>query len=161
MLIRPFTPADSVVVNSVALAAFAQYENIYSDWIVLIRGVGAMDALADSGEIFVADDDGEIVGAVAYIPPGALPRADFFEADWPIIRMLVVSPSARGRGIGRKLTEKCIELARRDKAEVISLHTSPAMEVALSLYLKMGFKLHRHVPDRFGMPYGVYLLNLL
>jgi hypothetical protein len=34
------------------------------------------------------------------------------------------------------------------------------MEVALSLYDKMGFKLERRVPDRFGVPYGVYLLPL-
>jgi ribosomal protein S18 acetylase RimI-like enzyme len=74
--------------------------------------------------------------------------------------MLVVDPRARGKGIGRSLTEACIERARRDGASAISLHTSPAMEAALALYLKMGFELERPVPDRFGVPYGVYLLRL-
>ncbi len=53
-----------------------------------------------------------------------------------------------------------VQRARRDGASVIALHTSPAMDVALALYLRMGFKLERRVPDRFGVPNAVYLLRL-
>jgi GNAT superfamily N-acetyltransferase len=148
-------------VNDVALAAFAQYQGVYSDWETLMRGVGAMAALAKHGELLVADVDGAVVGAVAYFGPGTTPRADFFEPEWPIIRMLVVDPAARGTGIGRQLTEACIDRARRDGARLIALHTSPAMVVALAMYLKMGFVLERRVPDRFGVTYGVYVLHLL
>jgi ribosomal protein S18 acetylase RimI-like enzyme len=74
--------------------------------------------------------------------------------------MLVVAPQARGQGLGRSLTQACIDRARRDDAAAIALHTSPAMAVALALYLRMGFRLERRVPDRFGVPYGVYLLDL-
>jgi ribosomal protein S18 acetylase RimI-like enzyme len=160
MLIRPYDPADADAVNAVALAAFAQYRGVYDDWETLSRGVGATSALAEHAELIVAAEDGRVAGAVAYCPPGSEPRADFFEPGWPIIRMLVVDPAARGKGIGRRLTEECIQRARRDGAEVIALHTSPAMEVALALYLRMGFRLARRVPDRFGVPYAVYLLPL-
>jgi ribosomal protein S18 acetylase RimI-like enzyme len=119
-----------------------------------------MAALAETGEILVAEAEGAVVGAVAYIGPGRSPRADFFEPEWPIIRMLTVDPAARGQGIGRRLTQACLDLARRDAAEVIALHTSPAMEVALALYFRMGFKLLRRVPDRFGVPYAVYVKPL-
>lgn len=146
--------------NAVALAAFAQYECVYSDWEVLTRGVGAMAALAQQGEVIIAEEDGAIVGAVAYFAPGTSPRADFFEPEWPIIRMLVVDPAARGRGVGRRLTEECVGRAQRDGAAVIALHTSPAMAAALALYLKLGFELERRLPDRFGVPYGVYLMDL-
>lgn len=146
--------------NAVALAAFEQYRGVYSDWDTLQRGVGSMSALADGAEIVVAEDGGEIVGAVAYCPPLSQPRADFFEPEWPIVRMLVVRPGARGRGIGRLLTDACIERARRDGAPLIALHTSPAMEVALAMYLRMGFTLVRRVADRFGVPYGVYAMRL-
>lgn len=74
--------------------------------------------------------------------------------------MLVVDPAARGQGIGRRLTEACLDRGRRDGAEVIALHTSPAMDVALGLYLRMGFRLEKKVPDRFGVPYAVYLKPL-
>jgi GNAT superfamily N-acetyltransferase len=161
MLIRPFTHTDAAAVNAVALAAFAQYQGVYSDWGDLMRGVGAMAALAEHAEVLVADVDGAVAGAVAYFGPGTTPRADFFEPEWPIIRMLVVDPAARGTGIGRQLTEACIDCARRDGARLIALHTSPAMEVALAMYLKMGFVLERRVPDRFGVSYGVYVLRFL
>ena len=160
MLIRPYRPSDAQAVNAAALAAFEQYRGVYSEWDVLERGVGSMSALADTGEIIVAEDASRLMGAVAYFGPNSVPRADFFEAEWPIIRMLVVDPAGRGKGIGRRLTDACIERARRDGAAVIALHTSPAMEVALAMYLRMGFRLEKKVPDRFGVPYAVYLKPL-
>ena len=161
MRIRPFSPDDAAAVNAVALAAFAQYRGVYDDWDTLARGVGAMASLAEGGEIMVAEnEDATVVGAVAYFGPGSQPRADFFEAGWPLIRMLVVDPAARGQGVGRSLTEACIARARHEGAQLIALHTSPAMEVALAMYLRMGFALDRKVPDRFGVPYGVYLMRL-
>lgn len=160
MHLRPFTPADADSVNAVARSAFAQYEGVYSDWDALVTAVGSMASLAEQGEIVVAESAEKLVGAVAYCPPGSVPRADFFEPDWPIVRMLVVDPDARGEGVGRALTLECIRRARRDGAPLVALHTSPAMQVALSLYLKMGFRLARPVPDRFGVPYGVYTLDL-
>lgn len=74
--------------------------------------------------------------------------------------MLVVEPSNRGKGIGRSLTDVCIERAKRDKSKVIALHTSPIMEVALKMYLRMGFSLHCGAPAIHGVSYGVYIKNL-
>jgi ribosomal protein S18 acetylase RimI-like enzyme len=119
-----------------------------------------MADLSKHAELIVAEDEGQILGAVAYCPPGSTPRADFFDPQWSIVRMLVVAPSGRGRGIGRRLTNECIYRSRRDEASAISLHTSPVMEVALNMYLRMGFNRRRRVPDRFGVPYGVYTLQL-
>lgn len=158
--VRDFREADAEAVDSVALEAFEQYRHVYSDWATLERAVGRMSALAKEADLLVVEADARIVGAVAYCPPFSEPRASFFEPHWPLVRMLVVAPDARGRGLGRSLTEACIERARRDGAASIALHTSPAMEVALSLYLRMGFRLERRVPDRFGVPYAVYLLDL-
>jgi ribosomal protein S18 acetylase RimI-like enzyme len=158
--VRAFEAADAEAVNAVALDSFEQYRGVYDDWETLERAVGATSALAEDAQLLVAELDGKIAGAVAYCPPFSETRASFFEPSWPLIRMLVVAPAARGRGLGRSLTEACIERARRAGASAIALHTSPVMEVALALYLRMGFTLERRVPDRFGVPYAVYLLDL-
>jgi ribosomal protein S18 acetylase RimI-like enzyme len=107
----------------------------------------------------VAELAGNIVGAVAYIPPHR-PKAPYFEKAWPIIRSLVVDPTCRRIGVGRALTEECISRARRDGSSVIALHTSPIMTVALPMYLRMGFQWHHDAPQIYGVPYAVYLKHL-
>ncbi|HXH46729.1 MAG TPA: GNAT family N-acetyltransferase [Bradyrhizobium sp.] len=53
--------------------------------------------------IIVAEDRGQVIGAVACDSP-QVSKAAFFEPAWPVIRMLVVDPTERDRGIGRQLT---------------------------------------------------------
>ena len=157
--IRDFAPEDAAAVNAIALAAFEQYRGEYDDWPTFSAFVGSMASLAESGELIVALSDGVIAGAVAYFGPNAQKPA-LFDPAWPVIRMLVVDPAARGAGLGRLLTEACIVRARRDGAAAIALHTSPIMRVALSMYLRLGFVLLRDSPPIFGVPYRIYLKRL-
>jgi ribosomal protein S18 acetylase RimI-like enzyme len=157
--LRDFRDADAVHVNRVALAAFDQFRSQYSDWPAMSSTIGRMAMLAENGEIIVAELEDEIIGVVAYIPPGR-PKAPYFAGAWPIIRMLVVDPGHRGLGVGRALTEDCLKRARRDGSPVIALHTSPIMTVALSMYIRMGFELLREAPAICGVPYAVYVKRL-
>ena len=118
-----------------------------------------MSAFANVGEIIVAEIGGQIVGAVAYIGPGA-PKAAFFRPDWSIMRMLVVAPDCRGRGVGRKLAQECLSRAKRDGASVFALHTSKLMQVALPMYQRMGFKWVSDTPSIHGVEYGVYVKEI-
>src|SRR3954454_8483913 len=122
-LLRDYVPSDSAQVNALAVRAFEQFKDAYQDWPAFRAKIGNMSALADVGELIVAEVDGEIVGAVAYVGHGAA-KAEFFRAEWPIMRMLVVAPDSRGRGIGRALAAECLARARRDGASVFALHTS-------------------------------------
>jgi len=153
--IRDFAASDADAVNRLAVAAFAPFATHYSDWTAMAANLGRMSALSTTGEVIVAESGGRIAGAVAYVPPGAS-KAAFFDVAWPIIRMLVVDPDVRGKGIGRALTDACIERARRDGAKLIALHTSPIMSVALPMYLRMGFVRLRDAPPVFGVDYAVY-----
>ncbi|MDD3518014.1 MAG: GNAT family N-acetyltransferase [Chromatiales bacterium] len=157
--LRDFVADDAPAVNRVALAAFSQYRDRYEDWESFSRLIGAMDMLAVSTELIVATLGGEVVGAVAYVAPEK-PKATFFEPDWAVLRILVVEPSLRGQGIGRALTDACVSRAVRDGATTMALHTSPIMEVALAMYLRMGFKFLRAVPPIHGVSYGVYVKPL-
>jgi GNAT superfamily N-acetyltransferase len=158
-IVRDFRAADAPQLNDVALAAFLQFKDQYSDWRAMANGVSKMSELAESGEVIVAENDAQILGGVVYVP-GGKPKAVYFDQSWPIIRMLVVAPDGRGRGIGRRLTEECIRRARRDGAPLIALHTTPIMTVAQPMYLRMGFELLRNSPPIFGVPYAIYTKSL-
>jgi ribosomal protein S18 acetylase RimI-like enzyme len=158
-IIRPARPEDASAIDQVALNAFTQYRDHYSDWAAFCRGIGAMSGFGRFAELMVAERAGRIVGAVVYVGPGK-PKPHFFAAEWPVIRMLVVDPEARGGGIGRRLTEACIARARADAAPLIALHTSPIQAVALAMYLRMGFRELRPIEPIFGLPYSVYLMPL-
>jgi ribosomal protein S18 acetylase RimI-like enzyme len=157
--LRDFRPTDVDAVNRVALAAFRQFSDAFADWPAVERNVRDTASPTPVGELIVATVGAEVAGAVTYVGPG-LPKRDFFPVEWPIVRMLVVSPDHRGLGIGRALTEECVRRAERDGAPLIALHTSPVMTVALPMYERMGFHFHSEAPRLHGVPYGIYVKPL-
>ena len=157
--LRDFRPADAQCINALAVAAFEQFKDAYTDWPAFRPKIASMSALAGTGEIIVAACGESIVGAVAYIGPGK-EKASFFDVEWPIMRMLVVAPEARGLGVGRALAEECLARATRDGAGRFALHTSELMQVALPMYQRMGFRWHSAAPDIHGVKYGVYIKEL-
>jgi GNAT superfamily N-acetyltransferase len=157
--LRDYHDADAKDLNRIAVSAFDQFRDHYDDWPAMRARLSNTSALGASGEIIIAEhqiaEQSRIAGAVAYFGPKCQ-KAAFFDSRWPIIRMLVVDPAFRGKGIGRALSEACITRARRDEAPVIALHTSPIMSVALPMYLKMGFVKAHDAPPIFGVAYAVY-----
>lgn len=93
--------------------------------------------LGDS-ELVVAEEDGRLVGAVTFFPDGSV-EGHGWPQGWSNIRLLAVRPEARGRGIGRVLTEECLRRARALGATAVGLHTSESMAVAKGMYERMGF----------------------
>jgi ribosomal protein S18 acetylase RimI-like enzyme len=92
-------------------------------------------ALVDSpaSTLFVASDDGEIVGTLTLvivpIPTGV--RA------W--IEDVVVDEAARGGGIGEALTVAALDEARRRNVRSLELTSRPSREAANAMYVKLGF----------------------
>lgn len=159
IVIRDFLPGEAAQIDALALQAFAQYQDAYQDWPGFQAKLGKLSALAGLGELVVAEVAGRIAGAVVYVGPNA-PKAEFFRPEWPIMRMLVVIPEMRGRGVGRMLAEECLHRARRDGATTVALHTSDLMQVALPMYQRMGFRLVAKAPLIHGVAYGIYVKEL-
>ncbi len=84
--------------------------------------------------LFVAQDGETIVGSLTLIifrsPTGVRAR----------IEDVVVAESARGTGLGRRLTDAAIEQARTTGAKAIGLTSRPSREAANGLYQSMGFE---------------------
>jgi len=127
-------------------------------WDGMLTAIGKMSNLAAKGQLIVAADQTQIFGAVCYMPPNTS-NPDIFPDSWPSIRMLVTRPSCLGMGIGRKLTEECVNRAKLDQSDCIGLHTSPVMTIALPLYLRMGFVKDKDLSPIAGAPYARYVLK--
>ncbi len=82
------------------------------------------------GRIFFARVDQKIVGTVALI----VADNNRFE----LAKMAVV-PGFRGKGIGDRLIEACIEYARIEEKSSIFLLSNTLLEPAINLYRKHGF----------------------
>jgi len=85
----------------------------------------------------------------AYAPPrGALllARGDGCVALRPLddttceLKRLYVRPHARGAGVGRRLAEAIVAVARRLDYSCMRLDTVPGMENAQALYEQLGFR---------------------
>lgn len=106
-------------------------------------------------ELWVAVEDGEVLGSVSYCPPGSPWRelGDDHEGEF---RMLAVAPAAQGRGVGRALALLCEERARAHGAEAMVLSSLPEMFAAHALYARLGYT---RLPDRDWDPVpGVHLV---
>jgi GNAT superfamily N-acetyltransferase len=153
--IRDYENSDAEDLNRIAVSAFGQFRDQYRDWPAMLAGLSKTSDLSATGEVIVVEFQNQFAGAVAYFGPN-IQKAPFFDQSWPVIRMLVVDPAFRGKGLGRALSAECIARAKRDRSPIIALHTSPIMTAALPMYLKMGFVKAYDAPPIFGVAYAVY-----
>jgi DNA-binding MarR family transcriptional regulator/GNAT superfamily N-acetyltransferase len=69
------------------------------------------------------------------------------------LRMLLVLPSARGLGIGKRLVDECTRFARDAGYHTLSLWTNSVLTTARQIYTDAGYVLVREeIHDTFGKP---------
>ena len=96
---------------------------------IVARFVKHFDAARE--RCWIAEIDGERVGAVLVVKQSRSAAQ---------LRLLIVEPAARGRGLGRRLVEECIAFARAKGYRRLVLWTQSNLAAARALYRRCGFR---------------------
>ena len=90
---------------------------------------------------WIAEDNGIMAGGC-----GIFPTPGLTEGCAELVKLYLL-PQWRGRGIGRKLMDKCFDSAKQLGYRQLYLESLPELSKAVSMYLKSGF---RHIPHALG-----------
>jgi len=83
---------------------------------------------------FVAEtDDRQVVGGGGIYPTEGLP-----EDTCELVKMYLL-PEARGKGLGRSIIEKCLNIAKTNGFRQVYIESMPELNLALKVYEKFGF----------------------
>ena len=150
LTIRPARPDEYSAIGELTVAAY-RADGYFDDASVADYAdeLAAVEDRAQDTELLVAaDESGTLLGTVTVIRPGARSAEVVREGELEI-RMLAVSPSARGRGVGTELTRAVLRLAAAQGcARVVLCSVSDRVKVH-ALYEREGF---RRLPDRDWEP---------
>lgn len=113
--LRPFVPADTPA--GLGLCRAAGWNQLDRDWRVFLD--------SNARECFAAEAQGAVIGSVTTIR--------YESVAW--ISMLLVDPGWRGRGVGRALLERALEVL--SDAECVKLDATPE---GRRLYVQYGFQ---------------------
>src|SRR3954471_8160563 len=117
-----------------------------TDFEALVAKIVADYALGHDGSreaAWIAEADGERAGCVFLVADD--------EPDTAKLRILLVTPAARGLGIGARLVEECLSFARQAGYRQVVLWTNDVLASARRIYQAAGFTLIDEKPHHsFG-----------
>lgn len=131
-------------VSELLVESYSQYQESYNrkeDWLEYAASLRDSVHNPFVDRILVAKGGGEILGSLQLFTNSetAYNIPDLCISS-PIIRMLGVSPSARGKGVAQALLRESISYAREKGADHIYLHSTDLMADAIRIYEWLGFK---------------------
>lgn len=141
--IRDAHEGDRDAIQKVLEDAYGQYRSVLpaEGWEQYRANIlESLDSEKPTARI-IALIDGEVVGSsLLFLSSEAAYGAKELGIESPILRLLAVSPSARGRGVATALIRANIERAIELGGNTLHLHTSDMMESAVKLYERLGFE---------------------
>ncbi len=91
--------------------------------------------MVQRSQYIVAFQGHELIGGVGIYPTEGLPAGTA-----ELVKMYLI-PAARGKGLGKQLMKKCIDIAASLGYQYIYLESMPQLKSAVTAYEKLGFQL--------------------
>lgn len=135
LVLRPPRPGDLGWVVQRHGALYAREYGFDARFEGLVARIVADFAVRDDARqaFWIAELDGERVGSI-----GCARGPD---TDIAKLRLLLLEPAARGRGVGKRLVTECVEFARAHGCRAMELSTVSILDAARALYRAAGFEL--------------------
>lgn len=156
-LLRPHQIGDIGWVTHRQALLYAQEYGFDETFEALVAEIAAKfirEFDAKKERCWIAEREGAIVGSVFLVR----------ESDAVAkLRLLYVEPSARGLGLGRRLTDECIRFARQQGYSTLTLWTNKVLVSACKIYRAAGFELvseeqhHSFGKDQVGQIWNLTL----
>jgi ribosomal protein S18 acetylase RimI-like enzyme len=157
-LIRPVRPEEYERLGELTVAAYHSLPDVMPHQAIYDERLRDVATRARTSCVLVAvDPAGELLGGATYVSGPDDPYSEELNEGEAGIRMLAVDPACHGRGIGRALTEACIERARVAGRRRLVLHTGDWMAAAKHLYESMSFR--RETAIDFSPAPGIDLIG--
>ncbi len=150
MKIEPATPEDISELADLLTLLFAQEADFRPDREKQERGLRLLLESPHFGVIFVARDEGAVLGMVSLL--FTVSTAEGGYACW--LEDMVIRPDRRGDGLGSRLLTHAIEYARSRGFARITLLTDRANAGALRFYRRHGFTASAMTPCRIHLREG-------
>lgn len=162
LIYRKANSSDFDQLQSLGKESYAEFSKVLteSNWNKMnsfLESDDILNKLINQSTVFVCEKESELIGMIYLVPNGN--PTDLFQEDWSYIRFLGVNTKYRGKGIGKKLTDLCLDYAQETKEKYVALHTSEFMDSARAIYEKKGFRKTKEI-EFLGKRYWIYLLDL-
>lgn len=140
-VIRPAARHEVGDIVDVVIAAYEQYRPrvpaaIFDAYLEDMRRLGER---WDEARVLVGLHQGRIAGTISFYADASLEGLGLPQG-WAGFRTLAVHPAARGRGLGRRLVEACVDSARGLGVPTMGIHTAAFMTAACRIYEAVGFR---------------------
>lgn len=147
MQITPANLSDIPALCELLELLFTQEADFKPDREAQSRGLTRIIGNQEVGLIVVARQSGRVVGMVNLLYTMSTALGDRVA----LLEDMVVSPNARGSGVGSRLLEHAIQLARLNGCKRITLLTDRDNEAAQRFYQRRGFGLSAMIPLRLSL----------